>query len=514
MFLDANCPSNKIDSNVTGLRYAWEECLKVLPVNPIWHALEPNSYSDFGGSITTVARNPINPSRQRRKGTVTDLEATGGFNQDLTQNNTTDLLQGFFFAAAREKATTAGINDLTPTAITGVTTADDTYAAASGLGVFKAGDIIMASGFAQAANNGIKTVVSADADGVVVSNNLADEPAPPAGAKLSVVGHAGVAADFSIALNGQLVRLVSAGGTNFTTLGLIPGEWVYLGADGGSAHFANNYGFARVSAIAAGYLEFDKVSWTPQVEAGTGLTVPLFFGIVIRNESDPALIRRGSVQLERTLGQDADGTMSEYLVGAVPNELTLNAAQADKVTVDLGFVACDAEQRSGLQGLKAGTRPTLDATDAFNTSSDFSRIKLASVSAANAAPLPLFAFATDLSLTINNNASANKALGVLGAFDQTAGTFEVGGEITAYFASVAAVQAVRNNADITLDVIMVKNNAGLLFDIPLLSLGGGRIAIEQDQAVTIPLETNAAESKFGHTLLFQSFPYLPTLADL
>jgi hypothetical protein len=74
------------------------------------------------------------------------------------------------------------------------------------------------------------------------------------------------------------------------------------------------------------------------------------------------------------------------------------------------------------------------------------------------------------------------------------------------------VQAVRNNADITMDIIMVKNNAGLLFDVPLLSLGNGRLNVEQDQAITVPLETNAAESKFGHTLLFQSFPYLPSLA--
>src|SRR5690606_25161776 len=184
----------------------------------------------------------------------------------------------------------------------------------------------------------------------------------------------------------------------------------------------------------------------------------------------------------------------------------------DKVTIDMSFVACDSEQRSGADGLKGGTRPSLPPFDAFNTTSDFSRIKLASVSAVNAAPTPLFAFATDLTLSVNNNVSANKAIGVMGAMDLTAGTFEVGGEITAYFASVAAVQAVRNNADITMDIIMVKNNAGLLFDVPLLSLGNGRLNVEQDQAITVPLETNAAESKFGHTLLFQSRPYLHALA--
>lgn len=511
----AVCPSNKIDSNVTGLRYAWEECLKQLPEDSIWNALEPNSYSDFGGNISTVARNPINPSRQRRKGTITDLEASGGFNQDLTQNNTTDLLQGFFFASARQKAATHPLSGpsenpaVPPEPVTGVTAVDDTYATdATG---FAVGQMVLASGFTNAANNGIKVVSAVAAGEVAVGSALVDEAAPPDAARLEAVGFSFAASDASITMNGSLVRLNSAA-EDFTTFGFIPGEWIYLGGDGAGNAFANNVGFARISAITADYLEFDKVSWTPIAEAAGVLTVRMFFGTVIRNESDPALIIRRSLQLERTLGQDADGTMSEYLIGAVPNELTLNVTQADKVNVDLSFVGTDVEQRTGAEGVKDGDRPSLVATDAFNTSSDFARIKLATVSETDAAPAPLFAYATDLSLSINNNVSPNKAIGVLGAFDTTAGTFEVGGSLTAYFASVEAVQAVRNNEDITLDVIMVQDNKGLLFDIPLLSLGNGRLNIEQDQPITVPLETSAAESKFGHTLLFMSFPYLPDVA--
>ncbi len=503
--------ANKIDSNITGLRYAEEASLKVLPGSPVFYPLEPNSYSDFGGQISTVARNPINPSRQRKKGVTTDLDASGGFNQDLTINNTTRLLQGFFFADIREKFGTAPMN-VAATALTSVTGSSKTYAAATGLAGFLAKSIVLASGFGIAANNGIKTVASKTSGTVVVNETVADEASPPAAAFLQTIGFEFASADLTVVLNGTLARLTSAT-IDMTTLGLIPGEWIYLGGDAAGTTFASvNKGFARIGAIAATYIELDKTSWVPIADAGTGKTIRIFFGSVLKNESDPSLIKRRTYQVERTLGNDTNGVMSEYLVGAVPNELTLNIAQADKVTMDLTFVAVDNEQRTGATGVKTGTRPSLAPASAFNTSSDFSRIKLSLVSVLDSAPVPLFAFATEMTLSVNNNVSPNKAIGVLGAFDTSAGTFEVGGNLTAYFADVTAVQAVRGNSDVTIDIIMLKKNLAMLWDIPLLSLGDGRLAVEQDQAITLPLETNAAESKFGSTLLFQSFSYLPDAA--
>jgi Phage tail tube protein len=583
----AYCPPKKIDSNITGLRYAKERCLGQLPASPTWFALEPNGYNDFGGSITTVARNPINPSRQRKKGTVTDLEASGGFTQDFTIGNSADLLQGFLFANARERGTTKsyvrgtalvtavdGANDeyefTNRRAVSAVATTPGTgyrvgdlltYSAGAhvphvfyvrsvnatggvlsvavdegglravdaagalsltggsgssaqvtvtwgdAMPAFAVGNIVLASGFSTAANNGLKNVDLYTSGVVGVAEDLIAEASPPTAASVQVVGHKFGVANLSITLNGSLARLTDAGTfVDFTTMGFLAGEWVYV--DG----FANNKGFARIGAISADYLEFDKTDWEPVAEAAAGVTVSLYYGTIFRNESDPSLIVRQSYQIERTLGQDEDGTMSEYLVGAVANEFTLNVAQADKVTVDMAFVAIDNEQRDGSQGVKTGARPTLAVEDAFNTSSDFSRIKLSVVDNAAANPTPLFAFATDLSLTINNSVASLKAIGNLGGFDTSAGTFEVGGSITAYFASIEAVRAVRNNADITLDFAMVKNNKGMLFDIPLLTLGNGRLAVEQDQSITIPLDTSAAESKFGNTLLVQVFPYLPNSA--
>lgn len=505
--------SQKIDSNITGLRFAEEARIKELPTGAVWYPLEPNSYSDFGGQISTVARNPINPSRQRKKGVTTDLEASGGFAQDITQTNLTRLLQGFLFADIREKLSTAPMNG---TAVALSATTATAYKATAGLADFAAGDLVVASGFNQASNNGLKHVTAATATTLTVTEALVVET-PPVGAKLQRIGFAFGAAEIDVDTSGSYPRLSRVSGTkDLTTLGLIAGEWVFIGGDDAAHTFSNaaNSGFARVRDVAATYIEFDKTAQTMTSETGTGKSIRLFFGNVIKNEADPALIKRRSYQLERTLGQDANGVMSEYLVGAVANEMSIQVQQADKVTAELSFVAVDNEQRDGTAGVKAGSRPNLVDSPAFNTSSDFSRIKMHLITAGNAAPNPLFAFLTELTLSISNNVSANKAVAVLGAFDVSAGTFAVSGNVTAYFADIAAVQAVRNNADVALDLALVKNNAGMVWDIPLIALGEGRLNVEQDQPITLPLAMEAAEGENQHTLLFNEFPYLPDAADI
>ncbi len=496
---------NKIDSNTTGLRYAEESSLGVLPVTPDWYPLEPNSYNDFGGQVALTARNPIESSRQRKKGVVTDLDASGGFNHDLTQDGLIDILQGFFFASWRKKAEVA--------ALTGVTTGPNTYTKASGLNVYYAGDSVFAEGFTNAANNGLKDVTTAVAATLTVSQTLAAET-PPATAKLTRVGFKFGSAEVDITTVGGYKRLARVGGTkDLTQFGLIPGEWVIINSDTVGERFntAGNNCWARVRAVAATYIEFDKASATMADEVGTGKTIRIWFGNVLKNESLVANQVRRSYNLERTLGNDGSGTQSEYLEGSVPNQLALQIQTAAKVTADLSFMSTTFTQRTGATGVKAGNRPSLVTGDVFNTVSDFSLLKLHIVGSAT----PLFAFITEASLTLNNNLTANKAVGVLGAFDITAGNFEVGGSLTAYFSDVTAVQSIKNNSDVAFYLALVKNNKGILLDMPYLALGDGRASVEKDQPITLPLTmAAAADPNFDHTLLMMNFRYLPNVADI
>lgn len=505
---------SKIDSNNTGLRYAEELGTGIgnLSGSEIWVPLEPNSYADFGGEVTNVARNPINDGRQRQKGVLVDLDASGGFNTDLTQTNVEDLLQGFFFADARIKGEEI---------VTGVVTAN-TYEMASTTG-FQVGSLVLGQNFTDSANNVFSDVTAVSAGvSITVSATLVNNASPPADAQVIVVGFQGVAGDLDVDASGTLPVITSTT-ADFTTMGLTPGEFIRIGGDAAGDAFATaaNNGFARVKSIAANALTIDKHETTMVTETSTTETVQLFFGRVLKNELAALQVRR-TYNLERTLGAPDDASpaniQAEYLEGCVPNELTFNFNTADKITMDMSFVGIDHTTIDGPTSLKAGTRPTLVSEDAFNTSNDFARLKMHVLDATDENPTALFAFLTEFTISINNNASPNKAISVLGAFDITAGQFNVDGTATAYFSNVSAMAALRNNSDVTIDFSIVHGDAGsktgIAVDMPLLALGDGRANVEQDAPITLPLTQAAgADRTFNHTLLMVHFDYLPDAAD-
>lgn len=507
---------NKIDSNITGLAYAEEAILGLLPGeggqagSPVWNRLNPNNYSDFGGEVITVAPNPINPSRQRRKGVTTDLNASGGINHNLTFANLSHIMQGVMFADVREK----GYEE--PTAVTATL-----FEVASTTG-FLVGSLFKGQGHGVAANNGLHEATAIVADVSVAAATTAAEAAPPTSANIRVVGFQSAAGDIDVDNAGDLPVYTSVL-LDFTTLGIVPGQWIYVGGDTAIMGFltnAVNNGWKRVRSITTNALTVDKSEAAMITEANAVQTVQLFFGDVLRNESGTSIVRR-SYNVERTLGAPDSALpaeiQSEVLVGAVPNEMVFNVPSADLLNVDLSFVATDNDQRIGSVGPKQTGVIDPWAAKEYNTASDISRIRLSLVSDVDPAPTALFAFVTEATININNNITPNKAVGVLGAFDVTAGTFAVSGSLQAYFADIAAVSAVRNNSDITLDMTFVRDQQAIVLDFPLLSLGDGRLNVELDQSITLPLNTDAAsgqdiDANLDHTLLVTYFNYLPAAA--
>lgn len=524
---------NKIDSNATGLRYAEETTYNTAPSSATWYALEPNEYDDFGGEYTLIARNPINSSRQRKKGVITDLDASGGFETDLTQDNLTDIMQGFMFATIAQNG-----EDLAADA-TGTTDLFDIPATAA----YAVGQIVQGSGYANAGNNGLHvvTAIVADTTIAVTGSTLVTETAP-ATAKVETVGFEFVTADansLTIDASGAFPTIttdIMPGGW-LVDLNVEAGDWIYIG-DGTNDFFnsANN-GFKRVRSVTATVLTLDKSDSTMITDDGSttgsagafATTIRIFVSKKLKNRQSSSIVRR-SYHLERELGYSDDGDTAnlqyEYVTGAIPSEFELTIPVADKVMANVSFMGASTDRidtsttspTGGETRIDAGgSRPTLVDADAFNTSSDVARVRLATYDSTTEAPTPLFTYAEEITLSLNNNLNPLKAVGTLGSFDVSAGTFEVSGEITAYFADVASVDTIANNSDITLDVALYKANAGIMFDIPLIALGEGRMEVEQDEAIKIPLDMQAASAAklhadLDHTLWVGWFSYLPAAA--
>lgn len=498
----ANCETKKIDSNVVGLNYCEEECLGQLPQanQQKWQALEPNSYSDFGGELTTASRSPISASRQNKKGAVTDLSAKAGFEVDFTQNGLTDLMQGLFFADTRKKP------ELPVTAITATG-----FTVSSGTKV-KANDIVKASGFTTQSFNKNYVVTNASATEIQVAGVTAKTEK----GLLQVVGHKFGAGDLKFVVDGDLYGLTSTT-KNFKDLGLVNGEWIFVGGDDTNSQFGNVKPFyGRIGDVQNNAITFDNGTFPSGLasDTGAGKTIEVYVGSVLMNEKDPDKIKRRSYTFERTLGKVASTKQdqAEYVHGAIFGEFSLTANQGEFVKAECTFTATDAQYKTG-DLLSKGKLTSALGEDAFSTANDMRSMRLSVVDDTKSVSAPLFAYLTELSLKVSNNLSENKAIGVFGAMDVSAGNFEVTGSTTAYFATIDAQLAVRNYSDVGLNAIFAKKQAGYLFDIPLLGLGGGNNSVEKDNPITTELEIQGAENKNGYTLMYINYPYLPKIAE-
>lgn len=508
----------KIDSDVTGLFYAREATLGYLPGengnagSPVWYTLQPNSYSDFGGQITTVSPDPINEGRQRKRGSTTGLTAGGGFTQNITFFNMHDLLEGAFFAATRRK----------PNRICTAVTGTNTFAIATTAG-FVAGSIIKGSLFTNAGNNAAFVIASVDPNvSVTATGTSAVNETPPADAFIQVVGHQFASADITVDVTGSLPRIISAA-FDLTTLGLVPGQWIYVGGDIAATQFANaaNNGFKRVRSVAPTQIVLDKSNAAMVADTGTGKTIQIWFGDVLRNETGVNIFRQ-TFNVERTLGVPDPAEplemQSEVLKGAVVNNFTLSIPQQSLMTAEVNFVAMDNELREAATGPKRANPRAPRFAVPINTSSDFSRLRMAPVSNTAVAPSAMFAYVTELTIAIENNVTPATAVSVLGGFDVNVGKFVVTANATAYFATVAATKAVRDNTDVTLDAIILKQRQAIAIDIPMVSIGDARPNIEPNAPITLPLSVDAADGEgispeMNHTILMTFFNWLPATAE-
>lgn len=505
-------PVESISSNDTGLFVVEEIVPGQIPANPIWTEKEPNDYNNFGTDLKTVQRMPINNNRRNKKGTVVGYTAGAGYETDLTAEILRNEAPGFFFSNPRTKS------ELVATA----TTADGFTVAAGGAS-YVAGTIIAAEGATDPSNNGrFVAGANSDADTVSVAGLVA---AAGQAIRLTRAGVQFTAGDASIDVSGPLPALVTVA-KDLTTLGLIPGEIVYLGGDTDASTFGESAkGWCRVKSVAAHRLVFDKTDFPFIAAAGGAKTIELYFGTVIRDE-DAALQVTHTYSIMRHAGKpdrDAPNAIqAEVITRCVANQLKITVPEEDKITCSLSFMGADSKYYRDVATEIPGSQYIgITESDAINSTGDMKRANMFVYPEAgnvSSAPLPIVAVFSAFDLTFDNQIKENKAVTRMGTFVLSPGNFAVSGSFTGYFVTTDALQAMRDNSDATFMMAAFKANKGVALDIPMLSLSSKGLDVKINEQVMIPIDAAAStgrkyDTNMSHTALMVFFDYLPDVAN-
>ena len=502
----------RILTNQVSLAYSIELSLGVLEASPTWKRVEPNDISTFGATITKVARDPISPDRQRRKGTTTDLDSSVEYEADTTQDSIKDFLEGFMFASARYPEVAAAQQPplQSGAAFENLAAATAAYTHDAIAAAYPERTLVFSRGFLAALNNGLVEVAAAGTTTntpILAGTQTAETPGNQANAQLEIGGVRGTSGDITWT---QATLTIGSTTLDLTTLGLNLGQLLHLGGLVSANQFNGGVLFGRVRSVSATAIVLDKVTGTLIADdTGAGKQIDILFGAFIRNVpvGDADFLER-SYQFE--LGQPnlqvpGPGDEFQYSEGNQANLLTVSAPLTDKSTLTPAFVGLDTPNPVTVRKSGAATPVLPVETVAYNTSSNIGRLRIQEEDGTT-----ITVCFTDLTMTLNNQVTPQKCLGTLGAVFLNNGNLLVDFEATVLLTDSRLQSAVRDNRTMTFDLLLQNDDGGVNLDIPSMTLGDGSLELPRNESVTI---TEAAEAfgdpSLGYTAAWSLFPALP-----
>lgn len=477
-----------------------ESTFGVTPTSPVFKTQRTTS-SGLAINPKTVTSDEIDSNREVKDLILVGYEAGGDIAGELSfgaaDDDLEEALQGTW--ATKPFRDNAGVAD---SIITAVVASSDTYTVNTGA-AFVAGHLVFASGFDNAANNGLfvaQTGTSATSVAAPASPGLVDEAAPPGAAVLRVVGFQGAAADLAATTVGG--NGLTSTALNFTTLGLNVGEWVLVGGVAANTFFATaaSNGWCRISAISANRLSFDRVPTGFATDTGTGKTIQVFTGDFLKN---------GSTQRSNTFERqylDHSPVTYEYIRGQVLDTLAINVPQQEKVTFTKTYMGSDGvvatSRVSGATDLAASTG------DVLNSSSNVGRLGFDGASIAGSV------FMSEITLSIANNLRRQNAVGSIGAIGIGAGELNITGSMNTYFGDKSILDKVMNNTLTSLDFRVGRADGAkpqIVFDLPSIKLSSGSPSVSGKNAdVMLNANYQAIKSAtYGYTISVGRFFYTP-----
>ncbi|MCK1322151.1 hypothetical protein IVA94_14870 [Bradyrhizobium sp. 156] len=486
-------------TNRVALAKVRETTFGVTPTSPAFKAIRQTS-SGLNANPKTVITSEIRSDRQ-----VTDLilvgeDAGGPVGGELAfsvaDDDLEEALQGTW---SNSPSITVAVAD---TEISDVTTTTITVSA--GGTAFVAGMLTLTQALPTAANNKLARVNSSTATSIVYpAATFSADAVIPVGASVRQVGFQGASADIAAVTSGG--NGLTSTVLDFTTLGMVPGEWIKVGdGDTTNCSFATaaDNGFCRISLVAAHKITFDRVPTGWVADAGTGKTISIFTGDFLTN---------GSTKRSNTIERqylDHSPVTYEYMRGMTLNTLQVEAKQQAIATYTKNYIGRDAVLPSPMVRVSGATDVAAPTYGVLNTSSNVGRIGFdgSTITGPN--------FVMSAQFTINNNIRAQQAIGSIGAVGTGNGEFTVTGQLETYFGDPTIYQKVINNTLTSFDLRVGRsdgNRESLLVDFPSIKLSSGSPAVSgKNQDVMIQAGFQAImDATRLYTVSVGRFWYLP-----
>lgn len=422
--------------------------------------------------------------------------AQGGINDELTFPVDNSPLSTDLESAFCNSWTNSPSRDNDGTAdsvITAVANGTDVATVTTGA-AFVDGQLVRFSGFTAGANNGVfKCTTGSATVPAFVGAGFATEAAPPAAARMKVVGFQGASGDVTAVADG-----LGSTTLDFTTLGLAAGMWLKIGGTATGDKFATAAcnGWARVTAVAANKITLDNLPNSWATDTGTGKTIKVWFGDYIKN---------GTTIIGQTIEKGFLGQVTPSyiaLTGLVVNTFEVSMASRQKITYSLNYLG---------MGGSTGTTELDASPDAETTNQVFAGNANVGRLAEAGSQLSSPNWAKELSIQINNNLRTLEAVDSTSPVDIQFGECTVTGKMSCYFGSQTLLSKFFAGDASSINARVYKNSQAVVFDVPrVIYRGDGNpVVTGKNTDVMLPFDFQASyDSVTGAQITLSRLEYV------
>ncbi|EHK56900.1 phage tail tube protein [Allomesorhizobium alhagi] len=373
--------------------------------------------------------------------------------------------------------------------ITAVTDTTDVVTVTTG-DAFVAGQLALLSGFTADENNGVfKCTTGSATVPAFLGAGFVAEAAPPAAARMKVVGFQGASGDIT-----ALAAGLGSTALDLTTLGLAVGQWIKIGGTATADKFATAAcnGWARITAIAATELTLDNLptGWT--TDAGAGKTIKVWFGDQLKN----GLLTLGQTIERGFMGQSVPTYIAQRGMVAGQGEFRFVTEQI--ATWSLTF--------SGLTGTQDTTSLDASPDDATTNAIMAAAVNVGRI-AENGVPVGGPNYIRSATLTINNNLrpiGGIRSDGLVGPEDIGKGSVDVGVSLETYFGSNALLTKLFAGTATNINIRIAKDSQAMIWAVPRLTYtDGAPNATAKNTDAMLPLSSQASKDTLtsAHAIL-------------